>query len=89
MSQPVRKLHWDFFGPHAEGTARHYLRHLHTFIEQHSLGDCESGVHTLAPNHFGTWCIAASAGDEQKLIEQLRPRRATAVDGANPADTDS
>ncbi len=80
MSQQCRKLHWDFFGPHAEGTARHYLRHLHQFIEQHKLVDCTSGVQSMAPNHFGVWCVAGDQAGEDMLLTTLRPRRATAVE---------
>ncbi len=79
MSQPLRKLHWDFFGPHARGTAEHYLRHLHEFVARRELAACQSGIESMAPNHCGVWCVAADVAGEQLLISALRPRRATAL----------
>lgn len=64
---------WDFFGPHAEGTARHFLRHLETYRESTGAAGCEAGVESAGTGHHAVWC--KTPPDADAAIQQLRPHR--------------
>lgn len=75
---------WDFFGPRAEGTARHFVEHLDQFLERESrleregfLG-CETGAGSRGPGHAAAWCrVPPDAEPEihRGIQKALRPRR--------------
>lgn len=67
-------LYWDFFGPDAEGTARHFRVHLDDFIARGALVGCETGIESAGPGHHAAWCKAPDAARE--ALMRLRPRRA-------------
>jgi hypothetical protein len=75
---------WDFFGPHAEGTARHFLEHLETFRRFHALEGCEAGLESLGPGHHAVWCSAPVAA--QATLARLRPRRSRPAAPGKPDD---
>lgn len=64
---------WDFHGPHAEGTARHFLEHLHDFCRKLALEGCEAGLESLGPGHHAVWCRTPPAAVAE--VQRLRPRR--------------
>jgi hypothetical protein len=68
------KLFWDFFGPRAEGTARHFRSHLEEFLERESVDGCSVGISSGNPRHWATWCLAPVAVDDL-LTRALKPRR--------------
>jgi hypothetical protein len=72
-----RTLHWDFFGPSAEGTATHFVRHLDELLQREQLaGECEVGHGSEEPGHHGAWCRCPTERVEL-LTRALRPRRIT------------
>lgn len=64
---------WDYYGPDAEGTARHFRVHLDEYIARGKLAECETGVEAPGPGHGVAWCRAPDAAREALL--RLRPRR--------------
>ena len=73
---PRPTLYWDFHGPTAEGTARHFRAHLDEFLEREGLSaGCETGVEVGAPGrHAAAWCRCAE--DRVATIGRaLKPRR--------------
>ena len=64
---------WDFFGPHAEGTARHFLRHLEEYWKKAGVEGCEAGLESEGTGHHAVWCKTPASADA--AIQQLRPRR--------------
>lgn len=64
---------WDFFGPHAEGTARHFLHHLDDYRARVGAEGCESGVESAGTGHHAVWCKTPLAADA--AILQLKPHR--------------
>ena len=69
---------WDFFGPNALGTARHFREHLLQFLERHALVGCEVELVSAGPGHHAVGCVAP--GEAAELIEgALRPKRREAV----------
>ena len=67
-------LCWDFYGPRAEGTARHFLRHLDEFLQRERVEGCATAVEELRTNQWTVTCRTppeASAAVRQAL----RPRR--------------
>lgn len=76
---------WDFHGPYAEGTARHFLEHLGTFCSQLGLEGCEAGLESHGPGHHAVWCRTPAAA--AAAIQRLRPRRSR-PDGPLPAPDD-
>jgi hypothetical protein len=77
---------WDFHGPHAEGTARHFLEHLETFCRQLALAGCEAGLESQGPGHHAVWCRTPEPA--VAAIPRLRPRRSRPDDRStsDPAD---
>lgn len=69
---------WDFFGPHAEGTAKHFLRHLEQYWAKAAVEGCEAGLESDGAGHHAVWCKTPAAADA--AILQLRPRRRREVD---------
>lgn len=69
----MRRYLWDFFGPHAEPTARHFLVHLDEFIAREKLEGCVTGV---GPDD-GDWAVWCEIGEANRsVIERaLRPKR--------------
>lgn len=67
---------WDFYGPDAEGTARHFLVHLGEYAARNALELDASGVSAEATGHWAAWCKAADRARDALL--RLRPRRTRA-----------
>ena len=67
-------LLWDFFGPTALGTARHFLIHLVEFLAREALGPLPTGLGTETAGHVAAWC-QISAETEAVLVRALRPKR--------------
>lgn len=70
---------WDFFGPNAEGTAQHFLRHLEQYRAKLGLEGCETGLESERAGHHAVWCRTPPAADA--AILQLRPKRRRAASG--------
>jgi hypothetical protein len=66
--------YWDFFGPNAEQTARHFDEHLRQFLAKNAIAGCETGLESAGAGHFAAFCVApVEAG--QGIERALRPRR--------------
>lgn len=65
---------WDFHGPRAEGTARHFLRHLDEFLLREGVGGCSTAVEQPRK---GQWTVSCHAPAESAdtVRRALRPRR--------------
>jgi uncharacterized protein len=71
---PGTTFFWDFFGPRAEGTARHFQRHMDEFLHRETLAGCITGAEQLAAGHWAAWCRAPA--DAAAAVQgALRPRR--------------
>lgn len=71
---PTTTFYWDFFGPYAERTARHFDVHLQQFLEKNAVAGCQTGVESAGAGHFAAFCVApleVADGVERAL----RPRR--------------
>jgi len=74
MSAPLRTYFWDFFGPRALPTARHFKKHLAEFLEQNGAPGLELVELSLEPGHQGIGVRTPEA--HWNLIEKaLRPKR--------------
>ncbi len=70
----ARRYFWDFFGPDAEGTAAHFVRHLDEFLSRNHLSGCSTGTTSAGPGHHAAYCDAPP--EVGSAIERaLRPRR--------------
>jgi len=69
----MRRFFWDFFGPHGEGTARHFHKHLDEFLVREKIEGCTTGV-VGNDMHFAAYC---DTPDEHRDVIQraLRPKR--------------
>ncbi|HEV8238152.1 MAG TPA: hypothetical protein VGS57_02145 [Thermoanaerobaculia bacterium] len=65
---------WDFFGPRAEGTARHFLRHLDEFLQRERVEGCATAVEELRAGHWVVTC-RTPAEAATAVRQALRPRR--------------
>ncbi|MDC0720058.1 hypothetical protein [Nannocystis bainbridge] len=70
----VTIFYWDYYGPDAEGTARHFLVHLGEYIVRNGLPECERGVESSRAGHGAVWC--KTPDEAREAILRLRPRRA-------------
>ena len=57
------RFHWDFLGPDAEITAKHFCHHLEEFCETHAIADPRTFT-TKVQNR----CVASMECDEQHMI---------------------
>jgi hypothetical protein len=69
-----KTLFWDFFGPAAEQTARHFMKHLDEFLVRNGCVGAVSGLSSEGDGHQAVWC-RPSAEDELAIERSLRPRR--------------
>ena len=70
----MKSLYWDFFGPNAEATARHFHKHLDEFLVRNTISECETGLSSEGDGHQAVYCRAPDA--VSPAIERtLRPRR--------------
>lgn len=65
---------WDFFGPDADATARHFMKHLDDFLVQNTLAGCTTGVVSEGPGHCAAWC-RPPAELESAVERSLAPKR--------------
>lgn len=72
----MKTWYWDFAGPTAEGTARHFRVHLDEFLAREGLGGCETGVESQGPGHAAAFCRAPDEHGEA-IQRALRPRRSS------------
>jgi hypothetical protein len=70
---------WDYFGPNAEGTAQHFLRHLEQYWAKLGLEGCEAGLESEQAGHHAVWCRTPPTADA--AILQLRPKRRRVASG--------
>ena len=71
------RFHWDFFGPDAQPTAEHFLRHLDTFCTRESISGYRHWVTRLPIR-----CTATLECEDRHLVvirDALKPRRAERV----------
>ncbi|WP_373046717.1 hypothetical protein [Vulgatibacter sp.] len=66
--------YWDFAGPNAEGTARHFRVHLDEFLAREGIEGCETGVESQGPGHAAAFC-RGPASVREPIERALRPRR--------------
>lgn len=69
-----RVFYWDFVGPRAEGTARHFREHLDGFLHREGVAGCATGLEQLAPAQWAVSCRTPAAAAEV-VQRALRPRR--------------
>jgi hypothetical protein len=65
---------WDFFGPRAEGTARHFQRHLEEFLAREAVAGCTTAVEAPRAGQWSVSCHAPAAAADA-VRGALRPRR--------------
>jgi hypothetical protein len=70
----VKTYYWDFFGPHAAGTAEHFVRHLEEFFAKHGIVGCELDTTSAGEGHRAARCRAPQAAEEP-IERSLRPKR--------------
>jgi hypothetical protein len=69
----MKTLYWDFFGPRAEATARHFHKHLDEFLETQECAGCTTGLSSEGAGHHAAFCRApeeAAAAIERSLKPQ-------------------
>lgn len=83
MSAMIKVFFWDFYGPHAKGTAEHFAHHVEEFLAREALVGCETGTLSDRANHFAAWCKTPPEL-ESVIQSSLRPRRVALVEA--PSD---
>lgn len=70
-----RTAWWDFFGPTAAGTAKHFHVHLDEFLARERLSGCTTGVE-IDPEQrrAAAWC-RTPVDQLEALVRALKPRR--------------
>jgi hypothetical protein len=71
---PTLRFHWDFLGPDAPITAKHFCHHLEEFCEMHRIAE----QRTLTTDLPGR-SVASLECDEKHMLlvrDLLRPKRA-------------
>lgn len=65
----MKRAWWPFYGPNAEGTARHFHKHLDEFLAREGLEGCTTGLDFPAPGQVVAWCDAPD--DTAALIARV------------------
>lgn len=69
----MRRFFWDYFGPHAEGTAVHMRKHIDEFLAREKLDGCTTGI-VPGEGHVAIFCDTPD--DHQEVIQRvLKPKR--------------
>jgi hypothetical protein len=70
----MKTYFWDFFGPRADGTAHHFLKHLREFLSKNSCPEMPTGLRSQGAGHQAVFC--SPPPDLHETIERsLRPKR--------------
>jgi len=70
----MKSYFWDFFGPRAEPTAQHFLRHLREFLQKNACPEMPTGMRSEGAGHQAVFC--SPPPELRAAIERsLRPRR--------------
>lgn len=69
----MKTYFWEFFGPSAGETARHFEQHLRQFLETHALRAEESGL--LESEAQALVFCSAEAQVGEAIVGALRPRQ--------------
>ncbi|HEX3774760.1 MAG TPA: hypothetical protein VHV51_09870 [Polyangiaceae bacterium] len=72
----MKTFFWDFFGPRADGTAEHFLRHLRVFLEQHECPEMPLGLRSEGAGHRAVFCTPPPEF-ELAIERSLKPRRSS------------
>ena len=75
----MQTLYWDFHGPAAEQTAKHFAKHLNEFLARSGCSAATTGLSSAGPGHQAVWCRAPEP-DAADIGRALRPRRVEADD---------
>ncbi len=70
----MKSFFWDFFGPRAEPTAAHFLRHLRDFLAKNACPEMPTGVRSEGAGHHAVYCSPPEEL-EAAIARSLRPRR--------------
>ena len=74
---PQLRFHWDFFGPDAQATAEHFLKHVDEFCVREGIPEHRNYT-TMAQAR----CVASMECDEAHMAlvrDRLRPKRAERI----------
>ena len=73
-------LTWDYYGPSAEGTARHFHHHLDEWLKREGLTDRvrETWVEQSTEMHYFAACVIAFS-DGERVYRALKAHRAVKV----------
>lgn len=72
------KLIWDFFGPDAQRTAEHHLRHVVQFLQREGTASIASGAELSTESTLESHWVAfvtVAESDVSALRAALRPHR--------------
>ncbi len=72
--RPVKTYYWDFFGPNAEGTAEHFVRHVAELFEKNGIAGCTLDTMSAGEGHCAARCRATPEA-EGPIERALRPKR--------------
>jgi hypothetical protein len=70
----MKSFLWDFFGPRADGTAAHFLRHLQEFLKKNDCPEMPTGLRSEGAGHQAVFCTPP-AEFAAAIERSLRPRR--------------
>jgi uncharacterized protein len=79
----VTTLYWDFFGGAAEGTARHFQKHLDEFLARNACEGATTGLESNADGHRSVFC-RAPAEQAEAIARALKPRRTASEETSGP-----
>ncbi len=77
-------LYWDFFGGAAEGTARHFQKHLDEFLRRNACTEATTGLESNGDGHQAVYC-RAPAEQAEAVARALKPRRSASDEARGPS----
>ena len=70
----MKRYFWDFFGPRAQPTAEHFMKHLDELLDEHAISGCTTGICSEQDGHVAVF-IRAPQEHEATIERSLSPKR--------------
>ena len=81
--QKYCQLFWDYYGPSARGTAEHFLRHIHSWLDEQAYTDYQELKVLSFSNHHSAASCVLPFNTGKIVFQSLKAHRACHYDPDN------
>jgi hypothetical protein len=70
----MKRYFWDFFGPRAQPTAEHFMKHLDQLLDENAISGCTTGLCSEQAGHAAVF-LRAPPELATTIERSLSPKR--------------